>query len=159
TLRNAEKKTFLDMGVEAVPLYNLTFGPSPGKHWHHKGIGYGYVLSFGDRRDYLSEYTECGPEVNALNDIALAFVATNSPGRMSSGLILRATTSWPHTRNSTPAFCSFWIISRLGLSWPSVSRRCASLFRIICQPSPRWWIMTTIFRCSGGTPYFARVFT
>ena len=82
TLRNGEKNTFLDIGIEAVPMYNLTFGPSPGKPWHHKGIGNGYVLSFGDTRVYFSGDTECVPEVKALPNIAIAFVAMNPPRTM-----------------------------------------------------------------------------
>jgi L-ascorbate metabolism protein UlaG (beta-lactamase superfamily) len=82
TLRNGETKTFLDIGIEAVPMYNLTFGPSPGKPWHHKGIGNGYVLTFGDTRVYFSGDTECTPEMKALKNIAIAFVAMNPPRTM-----------------------------------------------------------------------------
>ena len=82
TLRNGEKKTFLDIEIEAVPMYNLTFGPSPGKPWHHKGIGNGYVLSFGDTRVYFSGDTECIPEMKALKNISIAFVTMNPPRTM-----------------------------------------------------------------------------
>jgi L-ascorbate metabolism protein UlaG (beta-lactamase superfamily) len=84
TLRNGEKKTFLDIEIEAVPMYNLTFGPSPGKPWHHKGIGNGYVLSFGNTRVYFSGDTECVPEIRALKNISIAFVAMNPPRTMST---------------------------------------------------------------------------
>jgi len=63
-------------------MYNLTFGPSPGKPWHHKGIGNGYVLSFGDTRVYFSGDTECIPEMKALKNISIAFVAMNPPRTM-----------------------------------------------------------------------------
>ncbi len=48
TIRNGEKKTYMDVEIEAVPMYNLKFGPTPEKPWHHKGIGNGYILNFGD---------------------------------------------------------------------------------------------------------------
>jgi L-ascorbate metabolism protein UlaG (beta-lactamase superfamily) len=82
TLRNGEMKTFLDIEIEAVPMYNLTFGPSPGKPWHHKGIGNGYVLNFGDTRVYFSGDSECIPEMRALKNISIAFVAMNPPRTM-----------------------------------------------------------------------------
>ncbi len=82
TIRNGEKKTFMDIGIEAVPMYNLVYGPTPGKPWHHTGIGNGYVLTFGDTRVYFSGDTECTPEMKALKNISIAFVAMNPPRTM-----------------------------------------------------------------------------
>jgi len=82
TIRNGERKSFLDIEIEAVPMYNLVFGPSPGRPWHHKGIGNGYVLNFGTTRVYFSGDTECVPEIKALKDISVAFVAMNPPRTM-----------------------------------------------------------------------------
>ena len=81
-LSNGEKKTFLGIEIEAVPMYNLKLGPGPGKPFHHKGIGNGYVLSFGDTRVYFSGDTECVPEMKALKNISVAFVAMNPPRTM-----------------------------------------------------------------------------
>ena len=47
-ISNGEKKTFLGIEIEAVPMYNLKLGSGPGKPFHHKGIGNGYILTFGD---------------------------------------------------------------------------------------------------------------
>jgi len=82
TIRNGEKKTVRDIEFEAVAMYNLVFGPAPGKPWHHKGIGNGYVLNFGGTRVYFSGDTECVPEMKALKDISVAFVAMNPPRTM-----------------------------------------------------------------------------
>jgi len=82
TIRNGETKTFLGIEITGVPMYNLVFGPAPGKPWHHKGIGNGYVLNFGGTRVYFSGDTECTPEMKALKDISLAFVAMNPPRTM-----------------------------------------------------------------------------
>jgi len=82
TISNGEKKSFLGVEIEAIPMYNLVFGSAPGKPFHHKGIGNGYVLSFGDTRVYLSGDTECVPEVKALRNISVAFVAMNPPRTM-----------------------------------------------------------------------------
>jgi L-ascorbate metabolism protein UlaG (beta-lactamase superfamily) len=81
-ISNGEKKTFLGIEIEAVPMYNLVLGSGPGKPFHHKGIGNGYVLSFGDTRVYFSGDTECVPEMKALKNISIAFVAMNPPRTM-----------------------------------------------------------------------------
>jgi L-ascorbate metabolism protein UlaG (beta-lactamase superfamily) len=81
-ISNGEKKTFLGIEIEAVPMYNLALGSAPGKPYHHKGIGNGYVLNFGDTRVYFSGDTECTPEMKALKDVTVAFVAMNPPRTM-----------------------------------------------------------------------------
>src|SRR6266853_929486 len=81
-ISNGEKKTFLGIEIEAVPMYNLVLGSGPGKPFHHKGIGNGYILSFGDTRVYFSGDTECTPEMKALKNISIAFVAMNPPRTM-----------------------------------------------------------------------------
>jgi L-ascorbate metabolism protein UlaG (beta-lactamase superfamily) len=81
-ISNGEKKTFMGIEIEAVPMYNLKLGSGPGKPFHHKGIGNGYILSFGDTRVYFSGDTECTPEMKALKNISIAFVAMNPPRTM-----------------------------------------------------------------------------
>ena len=81
-ISNGEKKTFMGVEIEAVPMYNLKLGSGPGKPFHHKGIGNGYVLSFGGTRVYFSGDTECVPEMKALKNINIAFVAMNPPRTM-----------------------------------------------------------------------------
>src|SRR5258707_6912378 len=81
-ISNGEKKTFMGIEIEAVPMYNLKLGSGPGKPFHHKGIGNGYILGFGDTRVYFSGDTECVPEMKALTNISVAFVALNPPATM-----------------------------------------------------------------------------
>jgi len=81
-ISNGEKKTFLGIEIEAVPMYNLKLGSGPGKPFHHRGIGNGYILTFGDTRVYFSGDTECVPEMKALKNISVAFVAMNPPRTM-----------------------------------------------------------------------------
>jgi len=81
-ISNGEKKTFMGVEIEAVPMYNLKLGSGPGKPYHHKGIGNGYILSFGDTHLYFSGDTECVPEMRALKNISIAFVAMNPPRTM-----------------------------------------------------------------------------
>lgn len=82
TMKNGDKQTVLGVGVEAVPMYNLKRGPAPGKIFHEKGWGDGFVLTFGDKRVYLSGDTECTPEMKALKAIDVAFVCMNHPYTM-----------------------------------------------------------------------------
>jgi len=76
---DSEQRTVMGIGFEGVPMYNLVFGSGPGKPYHHKGIGSGYILSFGDTRVYFSGDTECTPEMKALKNISVAFLAMNMP--------------------------------------------------------------------------------
>lgn len=69
--------------VEAVPMYNKTRGPAPGKLYHDKGRGDGYVLTFGKERFYVSGDTECTDEMKALQNIDVAFVCMNLPYTMT----------------------------------------------------------------------------
>jgi L-ascorbate metabolism protein UlaG (beta-lactamase superfamily) len=83
-VNNGEKKRVLGIDIEGVPMYNLVQGPEPGKVFHHKGVGSGYILTFGDKRVYVSGDTECVPEMKALKNIAVAFVAMNPPKTMTT---------------------------------------------------------------------------
>ena len=78
-ISDSEQRTVMGIGFEGVPMYNLVFGSGPGKPYHHKGIGSGYVLNFGDTRLYFSGDTECTPEMKALKNINIAFLAMNPP--------------------------------------------------------------------------------
>ena len=78
-ISDSEKRTVMGIGFEGVPMYNVVFGSGPGKPYHHKGIGSGYILNFGDTRVYFSGDTECTPEVKALKNITVAFLAMNPP--------------------------------------------------------------------------------
>ncbi len=82
-LKNGESKEVAEVGVEAIPMYNLKRGPAPGQLFHDKGRGDGFVLTFGDKRVYLSGDTECTDEMKALKSIDIAFVCMNLPYTMT----------------------------------------------------------------------------
>ena len=81
-ISNGETKTWGAWTIEAIPMYNLTRGPAPGKLYHDKGRGNGYVLSYGGKRFYFSGDTENIPEMRALKNIDVAFVCMNLPYTM-----------------------------------------------------------------------------
>src|SRR5579864_6671197 len=81
-IANGETKTWHDWTIEAIPAYNLKRGPEPGKLFHDKGRGNGYVLTYGGKRFYFSGDTERVPEMRALKNIDGAFVCMNLPYTM-----------------------------------------------------------------------------
>ncbi len=78
-LANGEKATCGEIGIEALPMYNLT---EERKKNHTKGRGNGYVLTIGGKRIYISGDTEDIPEMRGLKDIDAAFVCMNLPYTM-----------------------------------------------------------------------------
>lgn len=81
-ISNGESTTWGDWKIEAIPMYNMKRGPSPGQLYHTKGRGNGYILTYGGKRFYFSGDTEGTPEVRALKDIDVAFVCMNLPFTM-----------------------------------------------------------------------------
>src|ERR1700745_3015822 len=81
-IANGETKTWQGWTIEGIPAYNLTRGPAPGKLFHDKGRGNGYVLTYGGKRFYFSGDTEGVPEMRALKNIDVAFVCMNLPYTM-----------------------------------------------------------------------------
>jgi L-ascorbate metabolism protein UlaG (beta-lactamase superfamily) len=81
-IANGETKTWQAWTIEAIPAYNVKRGPSPGKLFHDKGRGNGYVLTYGGKRFYFSGDTEDVPEMRALKNIDVAFVCMNLPYTM-----------------------------------------------------------------------------
>src|SRR5882762_1294919 len=62
TVANGDKETWEEWTIEAIPAYNLKRGPAPGKLFHDRGRGNGYVLTYGGKRFYFSGDTEGVPE-------------------------------------------------------------------------------------------------
>jgi L-ascorbate metabolism protein UlaG (beta-lactamase superfamily) len=81
-LNNGQSTTVGGIKIEAVPMYNLKRGPAPGKLFHDKGRGNGYVLNIGGKRIYFSGDTEVTDEMKALKNIDIAFVCMNLPYTM-----------------------------------------------------------------------------
>ncbi len=81
-ISNGDTKTWGDWTIEAIPMYNIKRGPSPGTLYHDKGRGNGYVLTYGGKRFYFSGDTEGIPEMRALKNIDVAFVCMNLPYTM-----------------------------------------------------------------------------
>lgn len=82
-MKNGDVREVLGLKIEAVPAYNIVHERSPGKPYHPKGDGNGYVVTFGDRRVYVAGDTENIPEMADLKDIDVAFLPMNLPYTMT----------------------------------------------------------------------------
>jgi len=75
-MKNGDKGMLGAIPVEAVAMYNTT---AEKLKFHPKGLGNGYVLTFGDKRVYIAGDTEETPELAHLPNIDLAFIPANLP--------------------------------------------------------------------------------
>ena len=89
-LHNGEIKTIGGLQIEAVPTYNLVHMRAEGQPYHAKGIGNGYVITFGDRRVYVAGDTENTPEMKQLKGIDIAFLPMNLPYTMTPEMVADA---------------------------------------------------------------------
>ncbi len=89
-LKNGDSKTVDGLPIEAVPAYNIKQMMAPGKPFHPKGVGNGYVVTFGDKRVYLAGDTENIPEMKQLKNIDIAFLPINLPYTMTPEMVADA---------------------------------------------------------------------
>lgn len=89
-MRNGDSRTVAEVGIEAVPAYNIVNFRESGDPYHPKGTGNGYVLTFGDTRVYVAGDTENTPEMKSLRDIDVAFLPMNLPYTMSPEMVADA---------------------------------------------------------------------
>lgn len=112
-LTNGAQATLLGLTVEAVPAYNLTTSHHP------RGNGNGYILTLGGKRLYISGDTEDTPELRALRDIDVAFVAMNVPYTMTVAKAVSAVRAFRpkvvypyHYRNADGSFADLETFKR-----------------------------------------------
>ncbi len=90
-MNNGDVRIVKDLKIEAVPAYNIVHMRSKGVPFHPKGVGNGYVITFGDKRVYVAGDTENTPEMNVLTDIDIAFLPMNLPYTMTPEMVASAT--------------------------------------------------------------------
>lgn len=93
-MKNGDVRDILGLKVEAVPAYNIIHERSPGKPYHPKGDGNGYVITFGDKRVYVAGDTENIPEMANLKGIDVAFLPMNLPYTMTPEMVAEAARSF-----------------------------------------------------------------
>lgn len=89
-LRNGERTTQCGVLIEAVPAYNITHQRAPGKPFHPRSVGNGYILTLGDTRIYIAGDTENTPDMKALTNITVAFLPMNLPYTMTPEMVADA---------------------------------------------------------------------
>ncbi|MEE9912915.1 MAG: MBL fold metallo-hydrolase [Deltaproteobacteria bacterium] len=89
-MKNGDQQTVAGLKIEAVPAYNIQHMMAPGKPFHPKGVGNGYVVTFGDQRVYLAGDTENIPEMSDLKNIDIAFLPMNLPYTMTPEMVADA---------------------------------------------------------------------
>jgi L-ascorbate metabolism protein UlaG (beta-lactamase superfamily) len=89
-MTNGEMRTVQGLCIEAVSAYNITHKRGDVQPFHPKGVGNGYVLTFGDRRVYVAGDTENTPEMKALKGIDVAFLPMNLPYTMTPEMVADA---------------------------------------------------------------------
>lgn len=86
-MQNGSDRTVRGVKIEAVPAYNVIHKRDSGEPFHPKGIGNGYVLTFGNKHVYIAGDTENIPEMEELQDIDIAFLPMNLPYTMTPEMV------------------------------------------------------------------------
>ncbi|MFW6148700.1 MAG: MBL fold metallo-hydrolase [Atribacterota bacterium] len=89
-MKNGDVQTLENMIIEAVPAYNIQHKRDNGQHFHPKGVGNGYILTFGELRIYVAGDTENIPEMADIKDIDIAFLPMNLPFTMTPEMVADA---------------------------------------------------------------------
>ncbi|MDP2853162.1 MAG: MBL fold metallo-hydrolase [Smithellaceae bacterium] len=89
-MKNGNLQTVDGLQIEAVPAYNIVNMHAPGKPFHPKGVGNGYVVTFGDKRLYVAGDTENTAEMKKLRNIDIAFLPMNLPYTMTPEMVADA---------------------------------------------------------------------
>jgi L-ascorbate metabolism protein UlaG (beta-lactamase superfamily) len=90
-MKNGDVRISKKLKIEAVPAYNIVHMRSKGVPYHPKGMGNGYVITFGGKRVYVAGDTENTPEMTMLKDIDIAFLPMNLPYTMTPEMVASAT--------------------------------------------------------------------
>ena len=89
-MKNGDAREVGGLRIEAVPAYNIVHTRPSGEPFHPRGIGNGYIITFGDKRVYVAGDTENTPEMKKLKDIAVAFLPMNLPYTMTPQMVADA---------------------------------------------------------------------
>ena len=100
---------FAGMFINTVPAYNIVHKRQDGQPFHPKGVGNGYIITLGGRRQkifltrsksynvligrtriYIAGDTENTPEMKALKEIDIAFLPMNLPYTMTPEMVADA---------------------------------------------------------------------
>jgi L-ascorbate metabolism protein UlaG (beta-lactamase superfamily) len=84
TLRPGEEATVNGIKVKAVEAYNTKRFRSPGKPWHPKGYGVGYLITVEGKTIYHAGDTDFIPEMKQLGHVDVALLPTGDKYTMDN---------------------------------------------------------------------------
>ena len=84
TLRPNEEITCDNIKVKAVEAYNYKRFKSPGKPWHPKGFGVGYLITVEGKTIYHAGDTDFIPEMKKLGHVDVALIPTGDKYTMDN---------------------------------------------------------------------------
>ena len=94
-MSNGDVETLHGIRISAIPAYNIIHTRSNGNPYHPKGVGNGYILSFGSANVLIGGDTENIPEYKNLSvDIAVAFLPMNLPYTMTPEMVADAASAF-----------------------------------------------------------------
>ena len=83
-LKTGEEASFGNIIVRAVDAYNIKRFKSPGKPWHPKGYGVGYLITVEGKTVYHAGDTDFVPEMKQLGHIDVALLPTGDKYTMDN---------------------------------------------------------------------------
>ncbi len=89
-MKNGDVQTVQGLKVEAIPAYNIVQKRPDRQPFHPKGVGNGYIVTFGETRVYVAGDTENTPEMKKLEKIDIAFLPMNLPYTMTPAMVADA---------------------------------------------------------------------
>jgi len=84
TLKPNEEATAGNIRIRAVEAYNYKRFKSPGKPWHPKGYGVGYLITVGGKTIYHAGDTDFVPEMKQLGHVDVALLPTGDKYTMDN---------------------------------------------------------------------------
>jgi len=84
TLRPNEEAKIGDIKIKAIEAYNIRRFRSPGKPWHPKGYGIGYLITVEGKTIYHAGDTDFIPEMKELGHVDLALLPTGDKYTMDN---------------------------------------------------------------------------
>lgn len=93
-MKNGASGVFKGIAIDAIPAYNIRHERSPGIPFHVPGEGNGYILHTGGLKVYVAGDSENTPEMKALRNIDIAFLAMNLPYTMTPEMVADAALSF-----------------------------------------------------------------
>ncbi len=89
-MKNGDERAVGGFNIKAIPAYNLLHKRDNGQAFHPRGVGNGYLVTFGDKVVYIAGDSENTVEMKGLKDVDVAFLPMNLPYTMTPEMVADA---------------------------------------------------------------------